>query len=434
MAGVDVTLRAANYRRRVVDDELDQLIEGGACALSIDGAKGIGKSATAAERVATVFALEDPAVREIIQSDARRIVNDSAVLIDEWQHAPSTWDVVRRAVDAGARPGQFLLTGSASGPRQGAHSGAGRILQVRMRPMTLVERGVGTPTVSVGRLLEGDRSPIGGDSDVSLDEYVDEIVRSGFPGVRDLDERVRRAQLQGYVERVIDRDIADVSGRSVRNPAALRRWLRSYASATASCASYEKIRDAATSGDGDKPARSTTQPYRDALEALHLLDPLPAWSPLRSHIAELGEAPKHHLVDPALAASLVGAGAGSLLDGDIGGNRHPRDGTFLGALFESLVVLGVRVFAQSAQATVSHFRTHRNEHEVDLIIERDDGRVIAVEVKLSPAVDDHDVGHLRWLGERLGDDLLDAMVITTGRSAYRRPDGIAVVPAALLGP
>jgi len=92
-----------------------------------------------------------------------------------------------------------------------------------MRSMTLAERGVGTPTVSVGKLIQGDRSPIDGDSNIGLDEYVDEIVRSGFPGLRELDDIVRRAQLQGYVERVIDRDISDVSGRSVRNPAALRR-------------------------------------------------------------------------------------------------------------------------------------------------------------------------------------------------------------------
>ena len=116
-----------------------------------------------------------------------------------------------------------------------------------------------------------------------------------------------------------------------RNPAALRRWLRSYAAATTSCASYEKIRDAATSGDGDKPARSTTQPYRDSLQALDLLDPLPAWSPSQSHTAELGEPPKHHLVDPALAASLLGVGAGALLDGDMGSNRHPVTGTLRSA-------------------------------------------------------------------------------------------------------
>jgi hypothetical protein len=192
-----------------------------------------------------------------------------------------------------------------------------------MRPTTLVERGVGSPSVSLAVLLHGGRLAIDGDTDVDLERYVNEIVRSDFPDLRHLDARVRRSQLHGYVERIIDRDIADLTGRTVRNPAALRRWLRSYAAATATSASYEKIRDAATSGDGDKPARSTTQPYRDALEALYLLDPVPAWSPSRSHIAELGEAPEHHLIDPALAASLLGVGAGALLDGEAGDVRHP---------------------------------------------------------------------------------------------------------------
>ena len=356
------------------------------------------------------------------------------VLIDEWQHAPATWDLVRRAVDAGAAPGQFLLTGSASGPRTGAHSGAGRIVRVRMRPMSLPERGTDIPTVSLAALLSGERPPITGETNVELDEYVEEIVTSGFPGLRELDSRVRRAQLRGYVDRVIDRDFPDIMGRTVRNPSALKRWLSAYAAATATSASYEKIRDAATSGQGDKPARSTTQPYRDTLEALYIVDPLPAWTPSNSHIAELGESPKHHLVDPALATSLLGIGAGALLSGENASVSIPRDGTFLGALFESLVTLNVRVFAQGCEATVQHLRTHRDQREVDLIVERDDRRVVAIEVKLSATVDDHDVRNLRWLAERIGTDLLDAVIVTTGRAAYRRPDGIAVVPAALLGP
>ena len=112
----------------------------------------------------------------------------------------------------------------------------------------------------------------------------------------------------------------------------------------------------------------------------------------------------------------------------------PRDGTFLGALFESLATLSVRVFAQAADSRVFHFRTKGGEHEVDLLVERDDRRCVAIEVKLSESVSDRDVGQLRWLRERIGDDLLDAVVLTTGRHAYRRPDGIAVVPLALLGP
>ena len=111
----------------------------------------------------------------------------------------------------------------------------------------------------------------------------------------------------------------------------------------------------------------------------------------------------------------------------------PRDGTLLGALFESLVTIDVRVYAQASEAHVGHMRTAGGEHEVDLIVERDDGRVVAVEVKLTTTIDDDDVRHLKWLKDRLGDEVLDMVVLTTGSYAYRRPDGIAVVPAALLG-
>jgi predicted AAA+ superfamily ATPase len=112
----------------------------------------------------------------------------------------------------------------------------------------------------------------------------------------------------------------------------------------------------------------------------------------------------------------------------------PRDETLLGTLFESLVALSVRVYAQSAEAAVGHLRSYAGDREVDLIVERQDGRVLAIEVKLARTIDDSAVRHLKWLSDRIGDELLDAMVITTGQVAYRRPDGIAVVPAALLGP
>ena len=431
MPGID---RVANYQPRTVDREIDALIAGGAAAISVEGAKAVGKTATALERVDDAFLLEEPIARELIGAEPGRIVTGRRVLIDEWHHLPTTWDVVRRAVDAGAAAGQFLLTGSASAPHSGTHSGAGRIVTVRMRPMALCERGIGTPTVSLAELLGGSRPPIDGSTDVDLERYVDEIVRSGFPSLRTMSERLRRAQLRGYVDRVVDRDFPDVMGRRVRNPAALRRWLAAYAAATATVTSYDRIRDAATSGEGDKPAKTTTQPYRDTLEALYILDPAPAWMPTNNHIAELASSPKHHLVDPALAVSLLGLGQGALLSGSPGSVSLPRDGVFLGALFESLVTLSVRVFAQAAEANVGHLRTHRGDHEVDLIVERDDHKVVAVETKLSATVDDDDVKHLHWLHNEIGEDLLDAVVVTTGPHAYRRPDGIAVVPAALLGP
>ncbi len=210
--------------------------------------------------------------------------------------------------------------------------------------------------------------------------------------------------------------------------------MAAYAAATGTTASYDAIRDAATAGDGNKPAKTTTQPYRDTLERLWVLEPVPGWLPTRNHLRALGVAAKHHLVDPALAVQLLGLDATSLLGGEGPTTPVPRDGTFLGALFESLATQSLRVFAQAAEATVSHLRTHRGEHEVDLIVERRDGKIVALETKLANTVTDRDVKHLTWLRDNLDGNLLDAAVLTTGTTAYRRRDGIAVIPLALLGP
>jgi len=261
---------------------------------------------------------------------------------------------------------------------------------------------------------------------------VQEIVASGFPGLRGLSDRLARAQLDGYIDRIIDRDF-DELGRQVRRPGTLRRWMQAYAAATATTTSYEKIRDAATSGHGEKPARATTQPYRDVLERLWILDPVPAWLPTRSRLARLSAPPKHHLADPALAARLLGVNAATLLHARPAGPPITREGSLLGALFESLVTLNVRVYAQAAEARTAHLRTWSGDREIDLIVERGQ-HILAIEVKLGQTPEERDVRHLLWLRNELGDELADAIVVTTGQAAYRRSDGIAVIPAALLGP
>jgi predicted AAA+ superfamily ATPase len=423
----------ADYRRRVLDDELDELMDD-LPAVALEGAKAVGKTATASQRAATVHQLDDADQRAIAEADIDRLLNaPPPVLIDEWQYLPPVWDRVRRAVDAGATPGQFLLTGSSSPEDTGTHSGGGRIVSLRMRPFSLAERLHEPASVSLAELLVGGRPGVGGRTVCKLEDYTEEVLRSGFPGLRELGGRALRAQLDGYLRRVVDRDFPEL-GHPVRNPGALRRWMTAYAAATATTTSFEKIRDASTSGHERKPARTTVQPYRDVLERLFILDEVPGWKPSRNRIAQLALPPKHHLADPALAARLLGATANALLKGESPGPNIPRDGTLLGALFESLVTQSVRVYAQAVEATVGHLRTHRGDHEVDLIVERDDGRVIAIEVKLSTAPDGDAARHLRWLSEQIGDELLDAIIITTGPEAYRRADGIAVVPAALLGP
>ncbi len=191
------------------------------------------------------------------------------------------------------------------------------------------------------------------------------------------------------------------------------------------------------------PAKTTVLAYREVLERLWLLEDLPGWMPTRNHLARLTQAPKHHLVDPALAARLLGVDEGALLRGTPAGHdvlaahrepAAPRDGTLLGQLFESLVTQSVLVYAQATESRVGHLRTQRGEHEVDLIVESGDHSVVAIEVKAAAEVTDRDVKHLLWLREQLGADVRDLVVITTGSHAYRRPDGVAVVPASLLGP
>lgn len=421
------------YLERVVDRELDELLPG-LPALTLEGPKGVGKTETAKRRARTTLAMDSPADRELLLADPARLDRvPGPVLVDEWRREPQVWDLVRRSVDRDPSPGRFLLTGSATPVQAPTHSGAGRIVRVRMRPMSLAERRLCTPTVSLEDLLSGDRPRIDGESPVELVGYADEIVRSGFPAIRPLVPRARRAQLDGYLARIVEHDFPE-QGHLVRRPATLRAWLAAYASATATTSMYRAILNAATPGDGEKPAQTTTAAYRDVLTQLWLLDPVPGWTPDRNSFTRLGTVPKHHLADPALAARLLRADVPALLDNAVPGASVPRHGTVLGALFESLVTLSVRVYAQVLEASVYHLRTRNGDHEVDLIVERDDHRVVALEVKLAPTVGDDDVVHLLWLKERLGPELLDAAVITTGRHAYRRPDGIAVIPAALLGP
>lgn len=421
----------AQYLKRIVDGELDELLPQ-LPAISLEGPKGVGKTETARRRAETIHELDDPAQRTIIEADPSRVLSgDPPLLIDEWQRVPTIWDIVRRAVDAGCPPSRFLLTGSASPADAPTHSGAGRIVTVRMRPLSLAERNLTRPTLSLGELLLGKRPALDGKCETGLKEYVDEIVQSGLPGLRDYSGRGLRAQLDGYLHRIIERDFEE-QGLTVRRPEALRRWLIAYAAATATSASFEAIRDAATSGEGDKPAKTTTQPWHDALARLWIVDPVPAWLPTQNELHRLAQAPKHHLADPALAARLLGLDADALLKGSESGPRVARGGSLLGRLFESLVTLSLRVYAQANEAHVRHLRLHGGQREIDLIIERDDRRVLAIEIKLSRTVDDEDVKQLLWLKERIGDDLLDAIVIHTGPEAYRRKDGIGVIPAALL--
>lgn len=423
---------SAEYLTRIIDGELDALLPG-LPAIALEGPKGVGKTATGRQRAKTVHSLDEPGQYQVITADPDRLLDGAhPILIDEWQRYPPSWDLVRRAVDEGAEAASYLLAGSSVPAGAQIHSGAGRIVSLRMRPLTLAERGVSEPTVSLNALVSGVKPALEGRTKLTLPDYVREILASGLPGLRRLGDRALRARLDSYVSLIVEREFEE-QGVKVRNQPALSRWLRAYAAATSTTATYETIRDAASAGEREKPNRRTTGVYRDVLEQLFVLDPVPGWAPTFNRLRRLSAAPKHQLMDPALAARLLGVDAAALLKGPATPPGFRHDDNLLGQLFESLVTLDVRVYAQAAEARIGHLRTRGGEHEVDLIAERPDGGVVAIEVKLAQVINDHDVRHLRWLRQQLGGSLLDAIVVTTGQEAFRREDGFGVVPAGLLG-
>lgn len=418
------------YLPRSIDAVLDAYLAGLA-AVALEGPKGVGKTATAVRRARTVWSLDDPAQQAVIAAHPSQALSDPPVLIDEWQLAPSVWDAVRRAVDGDVAPGSFLLAGSTTPtPAARIHSGAGRIVSLRMRPMALQERGVTTPTVRLCDLLSGDRLPLDGATDLSLPFYAEQIARSGLPGISGLPAQLRQVQLDSYLQRIVSKEVEGVGDPRLRRPASMAAWLRSFAAAESTTTSWEKIRVSAAPNESVAPSRHTTIRYRDWLTSLWLLDPVDPWLPLGLNLGALAMSPRHHLADPALSLRLLRGTATTLLRGQED-RVHVGVAPLFGRLFEALATLSVRVAAQECGAEVSHLRTKRGDREVDLIVTGPEGELIAAEVKLAGAVGDDDVKHLTWLQDKLGSSLADAIILTTGPRAYRRPDGIGVVPLAL---
>lgn len=399
-------------------------------AVLVEGPKAVGKTSTAMQVARTTLSMERPEAVHLLQmNDLNGLGAQEPVLIDEWQKDQLIWSRVRSAVDTDTRAGRFILTGSV--PDVSLHSGAGRIATMRMRPMTLSERQVHGTTASLSAIVRGERPTVSGHCTLTAADYAKEIERGGFPGLRTLGGDRPHIGLDGYLDRVITTDFAE-AGVKLRRPQALRSWLRAYAACVSTTTSFEKIRVAVERMVGAAPTKVTALSHVEVLTRIGVLDPLPAWHPGLNHLGRVGSAPKHHLADPALALRLLGRDSSRLLT-DPGDGIDMIDRPLFGRLFESLAALSLRTYAQLEHAEVSHFRQHDGRHEIDFVIEADAG-VVAVETKLGGDVTDGDVRHLLWMQDRLGMRMVDAVVLTTGEFAYRRPDGIAVLPLGLLGP
>lgn len=430
----DAEAAAPRYVPRIADGEFDRLLLT-APAIAIEGPLGVGKTTTARRRAATVHALDDPAQLSAARAQPQRLCEGKGpVLIDECTRVTEAWDLVRQAIADGAQPGHFLLTSSTTLNSLGREVDGVEFASLRMRPLALAERGLGDPSVSLGELLEGARGPLTGTTSLGLEDYAREIVVSGLPALRGCSEAHARAQIRTYLQRLIGRELR-ARRRLVRDPRELWRWLTAYAAATSLATSFQAIDDRATGDSPERQRQTLNNSFRNALKRLWIIDPVAPWPPARAGRSGARMELRHQLADPAFAALLLGADVERLLGPPhrwVAGVR--QDPTLPTSLFESLVTLSLRVYAQAIGAKVSHLYGSADWPDVELMVEGPDERVVAIAVAISEEDEDRRADGLAHAAELLEHTLADAIVITTGREARRRSDGIAMVPAVLLGP
>lgn len=414
------------YIPRVVDSELDRLLNA-AGAVVIEGPKACGKTATAMQHAQTVISLDrDHNARTLAELQPDSLLGgDTPILLDEWQIVPELWNTIRHEVDdRSPAKGQFILTGSST-PDDDArrHSGAGRLVRLRMRPMTLFELGLSTGEASLKALLQGDGLPATS-GNLSIDLLAQRLCIGGWPGLAGAGIDDALLLNQGYVDQIVEVDMTRLIG-SRRNPAKLRRLLAAYARNVGTQRSVSKLA-AETAGNAGALDRETVDNYIDELHRLHIIEDLPAWNThLRSSHA-LTQGAKRFFTDPSLATAILGATPDRLL----------KDLEYMGFLFENLAIHHLRVLAQPLGGQISHARLHNNS-EVDAIIELRDGTWAAVEVKLGHRWVDAAAASLleftAYVDTRKSGEPAALIVIVPEGPAYRRPDGVWVVPLSTLG-
>lgn len=415
------------YRERVVDGELAERL-GAIGAVLIEGPKACGKTESAGQRASTTHRLDVDQAARIAATVAPSLLldNPSPILLDEWQVVPSIWDHVRRAVDDRApAKGLFILTGSAT-PNEDVnrHSGAGRIAVIQMRPMSLTESGHSTGQASLEAVLTGD-SVTAGDSGLTIPDIIDRICIGGWPALLDVDSRDAGRWLRDYLDQIVLVDIQGLGSRR-RDPENIRRLLSSLARNVGTSAKVTAL--AKDVGGADGPvARATIDGYLDSLARLRLIENSPAWAPHMRSATPLQSSPTRYFIDPSLAVAALGQGPANLL-GDLNAT---------GLLFENLVLRDIRIYAQRLGGQVHHWRD-QNQNEVDVVVTLPDGRWGAFEVKLNPSDADKAAASLLTFAEKVdqgkaGPPVALGVITSTG-FAYRRSDGVSVLPISSLGP
>ena len=419
------------YKARIVDNMLKEKLEAKG-AVVIEGPKWCGKTTTAMQVAGSILRMDEPRNREaniqMAEIDPGQLLKgDAPRLIDEWQIAPKLWDATRYEVDTRGKEGQFILTGSAVPveSEEITHSGTGRFTWLLMRPMSLYESGDSTGEVSLQNLFERpDR--IAGTNDFDIDRLAFLICRGGWPHAVGMKEKPALLQADDYYEAVIKSDINRADGVS-KNPERVKRLMRSFARNQGTQISNTMLRDDIISNDTESLNEDTIASYINALKNIFVVEDMAAWNPNLRSKTSIRTSETRYYVDPSIAVAALGIGPKDLTN----------DLNTMGLLFETLCVRDLRVYAESIGGTVLHYRD-KSGLECDTVIHLKNGRYGLAEIKLGgQKLIEEGVKNLQSLSNKIDTSKIPApsflmIIIGIGEFAYRREDGIFIVPIGCL--
>ncbi len=418
------------YFKRIADDLLQTRLSSSGAVL-IEGPKWCGKTATATRASKSQIYLQDPdkTASYLMAADTKPsllLQGETPRLLDEWQIAPVLWDAVRFMIDQrGGLANQFILTGSAV-PKDNAvnHTGTGRISRLTMRPMSLFESLESVGTVSLKSLFDG-KTAIEGVSNLTIEDIAFSIVRGGWPASIGYEENIGLRHAVDYVEAVINADISRVDGVE-KNPARVRAIMSSYAKNIATIATIRTIRDDISLGSTDASvSEKTISQYLLALDRIFVTENLPAWNPVLRSKTAIRTSVKRHFVDPSIATAVMRLPPSRLLE----------DFQYFGFLFESLCTRDLRIYAEAIDGQVFHYRD-ASKLESDTVVCLNDGRWAPIEVKLGSKAIEEAAKNLLELKAKVDTKKMREpsflMILTATEFAYRRDDGVLVVPIGCL--
>lgn len=419
------------YRPRITDALIARKLKGKG-AILIQGPKWCGKTTSARQFAKSIIYMAQPDhVKEnllLADISPKNLLEGKAPrLIDEWQIAPKLWDAVRFEVDERSQPGQFILTGSAVPPptNEIMHTGTGRFAWIKMRTMSLFESGESTGEISLGGLFKKPES-IFAENRLDIDMLSFLICRGGWPAAIDLEHDVALDQAFDYFDAIVNSDISRVDGIK-RDSEMAKRIMRSYSRHQGSQATNAMINDDVKGNDSQGISNDTLYSYLSSLKKIFVIDDINAWNPnLRSKTA-VRTSDTRYFSDPSIATASLGLGPNDLI----------KDLNSMGLFFETMGIRDLRVYAESLDGEVYHYRD-RSGLECDAVIHLRNGSYGLVEIKLGgDLLIEEGSRKLKKLSNIIDTERMNApsflMVLTgVGRYAYRRPDGVYIVPIGCL--